>query len=63
MVSDVRRALDGDVLAFGTIDVGGAPVTPFTLRLSLREDGKVVRARALMSDERTMDRLGRLDPE
>jgi hypothetical protein len=59
-VLDVRRAADGDILAFGTLDIDDEAVTPYTLRLSLR-DGTVVRTRTVLSDRAMLDTLGLID--
>ena len=58
-VNEVRRGPSGDVYAFGRLLSGDNPVSPFSMLLSVR-DGRVVQARAYLSDRPTLERIGRI---
>ena len=58
-ITDVRLAHAGHVVALGHVAVRGKPTSPFSLLMSLRAD-KVAEARAYLSDEAQLKRIGRL---
>ena len=58
-ITDVRLGHAGHVVALGHVVVHGKPVSPFSMLMSLRAD-KVAEARAYLSDEAQLKRIGRL---
>lgn len=58
-ITDVRSGHAGHVVALGHVVIRGKPMSPFSLLMSLRA-GKVAEARAYLSDEAQLQRIGRL---
>ena len=58
-ITDVRLGQAGQVVALGHFVVHGKPVSPLSMLMSLRAD-KVAEARAYLSDEAQLKRIGRL---
>jgi hypothetical protein len=58
----IRCSAAGDVLITGKIMLGKDAVSPFSMRMRLK-DGKVIEAYAFLSDEALLTSLGHLDPE
>ncbi|HET8953199.1 MAG TPA: nuclear transport factor 2 family protein [Solirubrobacteraceae bacterium] len=58
-ITDVRPGHAGHVVALGHVVLRDKPTSPFSLLMSLRAD-KVAEARAYLSDEAQLKRIGRL---
>lgn len=58
-VTGIRGGPDGEIVVLGHVLVGDRPVSPFSIVLSPR-DGKIAEARAYLSDEDELKRLGRI---
>ena len=58
-ITDVRLGHAGHVVALGHVIVHGKPTSPLAMLISLRA-GKVAEARAYLSDEAQLKRIGRL---
>ena len=59
LVTDVRHGRPGNLVALGGVFAHGATVGPFCVLISLRA-GKVTEARAYLSDEAELQRIGRI---
>ena len=59
-IGEVSVGASGDLLVFGDLLIDGEPVTPYSLRLKVR-DGLVVETRTFLSDHETMDSLHRFE--
>ncbi len=59
-IGEVSVGASGDLLVFGDLMIEGEPVTPYSLRLRVR-DGLVVETRTFLSDHDTMDSLHRFE--
>ena len=59
-VDSVRKLADDRTVLLGAVYLGGEAISPYSLTMIAR-DGKVLIARAYLSDDETLDRLGLLD--
>ena len=58
-ITDVRNGQPGHVVALGRVLAHGEPISPFAMWIELR-DSRVVEARAYLSGEAEMERIGRI---